>query len=110
MQDFVAAIIPFVFEISLEIENPHLGATSMHSLLEEFLPTYYYSIAYSALEKLLDAGRTLRVCALTETPRKLFNELVSSLKVSYPIINFPLQLQPFPFAKSKLQTIPYNVK
>jgi hypothetical protein len=88
MQDFVTAIIPLVFEISLDIENPPLGATSMHSLLEEFLPPYYFSVAYSALEKLLDAGRTMRLCAITETPRKLFNEMVSSLKVSYPIIFF----------------------
>jgi hypothetical protein len=69
MQEFVSAIIPFVFEIGLDIENPPLGAGSMHCLLEEFLPAYYYSIAHSALEELLTAGHNLRICAITETPR-----------------------------------------
>lgn len=80
-QEFVLAVIPFVFEIGLETDEVCFGWKNMYSLLERFLPPYFYSDWHVHLEELLKAGRTIRICAVTQTPRKLFLDTLSKLKV-----------------------------
>ena len=80
-QDFIYCVAPIIFEVSFSDDAPVLTCTTYHSLLEEFLPQFYYSEFYTSLKTLVDDCRVFRLCALNHKSFKLFSKLVAD---SYP--------------------------
>ena len=61
-------MVPFIFRTSLDINHPALPYLVLHSLLEEFLPPYYYSAASAPLQQFLLHARQFRNSAVKCSP------------------------------------------
>lgn len=80
-QEFGLCVTPFLFDVEMQEDRVFLNWDTLHSLLEEFLPPIYYSEWYTNLDDLLKAGRSFRICALTNSDRKLLVETLGTIKV-----------------------------
>ena len=61
-------MVPFIFRTSLDTNRPALPYLVLHSLLEEFLPPYYYSAASAPLQQFLVHARQFRNSAVKGSP------------------------------------------
>jgi hypothetical protein len=78
LQEFEYTVMPYLFGSSYTADFLPLSSPMVHSIMENFLPSYYYSSSFRQIEIFLNAFRTFRNCAIHKKSLKLFADTLAS--------------------------------
>ena len=97
LQEFEFTVIPYLFGSSYTSDFLPLSSPMVHSIMEKFLPAYYYSTLFRHMDGLLTAFRTFRNCAVHQKSLKLFVDTLPATNRATEWITSTIRLRWVPF-------------